>query len=74
MFFAEVGVIEFGGLTAYTRAPATGIREEQPARTVRDHEVVYELMADELELAWWAALRRRLEVRLEQDELVVRSQ
>jgi hypothetical protein len=63
----------FGGLTAYTRAPATGLWEEHPGHTVRDQVIVYEVMADELEPAWWAALRKRLEAQLDQSELVVRA-
>jgi hypothetical protein len=64
----------FGGVTAYTRAPATGLWEEQSGGTVRDHIVVYEVMVEKLDAEWWAALRERLEVRLDQDELVVRAQ
>lgn len=64
----------FGGVTAYTRAPATGLWEAASGETVRDQVVVYEVMADELDLDWWAALRRRLEAQLAQDELVVRAQ
>ena len=64
----------FGGLTAYTRAPATGLWEEQPGHTVREQVVVYEVMTDGLEAAWWAALRQRLEAQFDQDELVVRAQ
>ena len=64
----------FGGVTAYTRAPATGIWEEQSGRTVRDQIVVYEVMAEKLEPEWWAGLRERLELRFDQEELVVRAQ
>ncbi|HWB40419.1 MAG TPA: hypothetical protein VG500_04120 [Gemmatimonadales bacterium] len=64
----------FGGVTAYTRAPATGLWEAASGETVRDQVVVYEVMADELDLDWWAELRRRLEAQLAQDELVVRAQ
>jgi len=71
---AEELTQRFGGLTAYTRAPATGIWEEQPGHTVRDQVVVYEVMTDQLETAWWAAFRRQLEVRFAQEELVVRAQ
>ena len=63
----------FGGVTAYARAPATGVWEPQPGRTTRDEIVVYEVMADELERGWWAAYRRRLEARFAQDEVVVRA-
>ncbi len=64
----------FGGLTAYTRAPATGLWEEAPGQTVRDQVVVYEVMAEELDRAWWAALRGRLQEAFGQEELVIRAQ
>ena len=64
----------FGGLPAYTRAPATGLWEEQSGETVREQVVVYEVMAESLEPSWWGMLRRRLERQLDQEELVVRAQ
>jgi hypothetical protein len=64
----------FGGLTAYTRAPATGIWEERPGHPVQDQVVVYEVMTEDLEATWWATLRQRLEAQFDQDELVVRAQ
>ena len=64
----------FGGVTAYTRAPAKGLWEEEAGEPVRDDIVVYETMAEELDERWWAALRRRLERDFRQDELVVRAQ
>jgi hypothetical protein len=64
----------FGGLTAYARAPAAGLWEERPGKTTRDDIVVYEVMADDLDMAWWAKYRKTLEVRFAQDELVIRAQ
>ncbi len=63
----------FGGVTAYTRSPATGLWESDSGETVRDHVVVYEVMVERLERAWWADLRGRLEARFAQEELVVRA-
>ena len=68
------GLIErFGGLTAHSRAPAAGLWKEDSGATQRDDIVVYEVMVEALEPAWWAALRRELEERLHQDEIVIRS-
>ena len=75
----------FGGLTAYTRAPAEGLwRDEDaegegkppdaPAPVVRDEIVIYEVMAESLDEAWWRARRRALERDLRQDTVVVRAQ
>lgn len=63
----------FGGVTAYSRAPAAGLWKEEPGRTERDDIVVYEVMVDALETAWWAEYRRALERRFAQEELVVRA-
>lgn len=63
----------FGGVTAFTRAPATGLWAESAGDVVRDDIVVYEVMAERPEPAWWAAFRTRLEQRLRQDEIVIRA-
>ena len=62
----------FGGLTAYSRAPAEGLWEGDGGRA-RDDVVVYEVMADELDRGWWRGFRAALERRFAQDELVVRA-
>lgn len=64
----------FGGLTAYTRAPAQGLWQETDGPPKRDDIVVYEVMTDTLDRAWWRGYRRTLERRFAQDELVIRSQ
>ena len=63
----------FGGLTAYSRAPAEGVWEEDGERR-RDDIVVYEVMVDQLDRAWWSKLRTELERRFAQQELIVRAQ
>ena len=62
----------FGGLTAYSRAPAEGLWESEHVVT-RDDIVVYEVMVEALDRAWWAEYRRALEGQFEQDELVIRA-
>ena len=63
----------FGGVTAYTRAPAAGLWEERSGDKVRDDVVIYEVMADGLDEAWWAGMRKRLEAQFKQKELVIRA-
>ena len=63
----------FGGVTAHTRAPASGLWEEPTGEKVRDDVVIYEVMADTLDEAWWADLRTRLEAQFKQQELVIRA-
>jgi hypothetical protein len=64
---------KFGGLTAFTRAPAEGVWRAE-GRTRRDEVVVLEVMAAELDRTWWGSYRRELEERFRQDEIVVRAQ
>ncbi|HEY0818502.1 MAG TPA: hypothetical protein VGD46_06970 [Rhizobacter sp.] len=66
----------FGGLTAYSQAPASGLWKDEDRSTdtpVKDVIVVYEVMVDELDTAWWAAYRQQLAESFGQKEMVVRA-
>lgn len=63
----------FGGVTAYSRAPAEGTWKDPEDSTDRDDIVVYEVMADQLDRRWWSEFRTRLEKQFRQEELVVRA-
>ena len=63
----------FGGLTAFTRSPAEGTTTTGDGRTVRDDIVVFEVMAETVDAAWWRDYRRTLEGDFHQDEIVVRA-
>jgi hypothetical protein len=65
--------LRYGGITAYTRTPATGLWQQE-GETRRDEVLVHEVMVDTLDAAWWADYRRELEQRFAQQELVVRAQ
>ena len=68
-------VAQFGGLTAYTRSVAEGLWvDEGDHAATRDQIVVYEVMCDELDRAWWTRYRAELERRFRQDEIVIRAQ
>ena len=62
----------FGGITAFTRAPAEGVWKEG-GRTSRDDIVVFEVMAPALDRAWWEGYRADLERRFQQEAIVVRA-
>jgi hypothetical protein len=64
---------KFGGVTAYSRAPAAGLWKETAGSTVQDDIVVYEVMVDNLDRAWWTAYRSRLEKVFAQQEVVIRA-
>ena len=76
-------IARFGGLTAHTRAPAQGLwlDDDAPAdpgraaeRAVRDEIVIYEVMAEEVDEAWWRDRRAALERDFRQETIVVRAQ
>lgn len=63
----------FGGLTAYTRAPAQGVWRSDDGRVARDEVVIVEVMVEALEPEWWQAYRRTLEARFRQEAVVIRA-
>ena len=70
----------FGGLTAYTRAPAEGRwrDDSEPEGSAdgasRDEIIVYEVMTYPLDTGWWRDYRTELETLFAQDHIVVRAQ
>jgi len=63
----------FGGVTAYTRAPARGVWKDDTGETTRDDIVIFEVMTDTLDRAWWTEFRKHLEERFRQESLIVRA-
>ena len=63
----------FGGLTAFTRAPAEG-RWSSGETTSHDEIVVLEVMVESLDRSWWTDYRQALERRFRQEEIVIRAQ
>ena len=62
----------FGGVTAYTRAPAEGRwQDDQGVR--HDEIVILETMVESLDASWWDNYRLQLERDFKQDEIVVRA-
>ena len=62
----------FGGVTAFLQAPAQGAWKEE-GETTRDEVVLYEVMVENLERAWWKDYRAQLERRFRQETLLVRA-
>jgi hypothetical protein len=62
----------FGGVTAFLQAPAQGAWKEE-GETTRDEVVLYEVMVETLERAWWKDYRARLEQRFRQETILVRA-
>ena len=62
----------FGGLTAFSRSPAQGTTSDR-GKTVHDEIIVFEVMTETLDAAWWRSYRLQLERDFRQDEIVVRA-
>ena len=65
---------KFGGLTVYTRAPAEGMWKLDDNNTTRDDIVIFEVLANDLDPAWWRNYRHELEARFRQEVVVIRAQ
>lgn len=66
-------VERFGGITAYQRSPAQGVWKDPDGDESRDEIVILEVMAGELDRAWWRGYREELARRFRQEEMVVRA-
>jgi hypothetical protein len=64
-------VKQFGGVTAFSRAPAKGTWLNADHEQ-RDDVIVVEVMAEGLDRGWWHAFREGLEADMGQAEIVVR--
>jgi hypothetical protein len=63
----------FGGLTAFTSAPAEGLWKSE-GKTHHDEIVVFEVMAATLDARWWQSYRKNLEQRFSQNSILIRAQ
>lgn len=61
----------FGGVTAFVRSPAVGLWKENSADINRDEVVMFEVVTEQLDKAWWADYRKQLQDKFRQDELLV---
>lgn len=64
---------KFGGMTAFTRAPAEGLWKDS-GEVAKDDIVVFEVMVQTLDRAWWSSYKQKLEKRFAQDEIILRAQ
>jgi hypothetical protein len=74
--FAEVRLElmqRFGGVTAYSRSPATGLWKRTEAEVERDQVIMIEVVVDAFDRDWWAQYREQLEQRFGQEEVHARA-
>jgi hypothetical protein len=62
----------FGGATAFTRSPAEGLWRDG-GNVLKDRIIVVEVMVDNIDEAWWAEYRARMEKQLQQEEVLIRA-
>ena len=63
----------FGGVTAYSRSPATGLWKRDDAAIERDQVIMVEVVVDVFDREWWRAYREQLETRFGQEEVLARA-
>jgi hypothetical protein len=63
---------KFGGITMYTRSPATGLWKEDQDKTVKDDIIIYEVVAEGLDQNFWSNYKNELKDKFKQDELLIR--
>jgi hypothetical protein len=74
--FAEVrGELtqRFGGVTAYSRSPATGLWKNTEAEVEREQVIMVEVVVDAFDPDWWTRYRDRLAKRFDQEEIHARA-
>jgi hypothetical protein len=59
---------QFNGVTVHDRKPARGKTQDSS-----DDIIIFEVMTSDLDRAWWASYRARLEHEFEQDEILIRA-
>ena len=64
---------KFGGLTAYTRAPATGVWTSPEGDVEEDSVVMIEVLSEEFDTAWWRACAETLRARFDQETIHIRA-
>jgi hypothetical protein len=64
---------KFGGITTYSRTPATGLWKENEEKTVKDEIIIYEVMTEQVEPDWWRQYKQALEKIFQQDEIIIRA-
>ena len=63
----------FGGVTAYTRAPATGAWKTPDGAVERDDMIMVEVVVDAIDRDWWSAYRRTMEREFDQESIHARA-
>lgn len=63
----------FGGVTAYSRSPATGLWKRDDEEIERDQVIMIEVVVDVFDREWWGRYREQLETRFGQEKVLARE-
>ena len=63
----------FGGVTAFTRSPASGLWSDDAGKVRHDDMAILEVMTETLDKQWWRGYRKELEQRFKQELIVIRA-
>lgn len=64
---------KFGGVTAYSRSPATGLWKRTEDEIDRDQVIMIEVVVQEFDPRWWERYRQELERRFDQEQIHARA-
>jgi inorganic pyrophosphatase len=63
---------KFDGLSIYENAPVSGRWKDDKAETIKDRLLIFEVMADELEIPYWEKYKQDLQKQFKQESIVIR--
>ena len=63
---------QYGGVTAFVQAPAQGRWAPDGAIAAEEDIIIFEVMVEDLRADEWRARRRELEMRFDQERVVIR--
>jgi hypothetical protein len=63
----------FNGVTIYQRTPVTGLWKKEEENTLKDELIIYEVIADQMDLDFWKPFRKQLEQQFKQEHILIRS-
>jgi hypothetical protein len=64
---------QFSGITAYLRSPAKGLWTAADGHTEQDEVVMFEVVTETFDRAWWRAYTARLAERFSQERIHLRA-
>ncbi|MBL7712866.1 MAG: inorganic diphosphatase [Chitinophagaceae bacterium] len=64
---------KFGGVTVYSYAPASGLWENEQSSIVSDKMLIFEVMADTMDIRFWEQYKSAVTKKFRQKELLLRN-